>query len=56
MKIIGGFLIFLALYQFNQDIYFPSVFWFLLGILLTLSDHWGTILIYTTQYIHKDKR
>jgi len=56
LKVIGGFLIFLSLYQFNQDIYFPSVFWFMLGIFLVAVDHWETIFTHTTRYIHRDKQ
>lgn len=56
MKIIGGLLIFVALYNLNEAITFTFVGWLLLGIFLIAVEEWAQLFAHTVRYIHRDKR
>ena len=56
MKIIGGFLIFLALYGFQEAVTVSNVSWFILGVFFVAIEEWATLFSHTVRYIHRDKR
>jgi membrane-bound ClpP family serine protease len=56
LKIIGGFLIFLALYGFQTEVTLSNVSWFVLGVFLIAIDEWIMLFSHTVRYIHRDKR
>jgi len=55
MKIVGGFLIFLALYGFQTEVTFRNVSWLMLGIFLIAMQEWFILFGHTVRYIHRDK-
>ena len=56
MKIVGAFLIFLALYKFQEAVTFMSVLWFIVGVFLVAVEEWVTLFSHTVRYVHKDKQ
>jgi hypothetical protein len=52
LKIIGAFLIFLALYGFQEAVTFDNVLWFVVGVFLVAVQEWVTLF----KYIHKATR
>lgn len=56
MKVIGAFLIFLALYGFQEAVTFSNVCWFILGVFLIAIQEWAMLFAHTVRYIHRDKR
>jgi membrane-bound ClpP family serine protease len=56
LKIIGGFLIFLALYGFQEAVTFSNVSWFVIGLFLVAIEEWIILFGHTVRYIHRDKR
>jgi len=56
LKVIGAFLIFLALYSFQNEVTFSNVCWFLLGLFLVAIEEWVILFTHTVRYIHRDKR
>lgn len=55
MKIVGAFLIFIALYGFQDGVTFANVLWFALGVFLVAIEQWVTLFSHTVRYIHRDK-
>jgi membrane-bound ClpP family serine protease len=55
MKIVGGFLIFLALYGFQTEVTRSNVSWFALGVFLIAMEEWFVLFGHTVRYIHRDK-
>jgi hypothetical protein len=53
MKIIGGFIIFLALYGFGVQITLTGILWLLFGIFLVATQECLDVLMHTTRYIHR---
>jgi hypothetical protein len=53
MKIIGGFIIFLALYGFGVQVTLTGILWLLFGIFLFATQECLDILMHTTRYIHR---
>ena len=56
MKIVGGFLIFLAVYGFQEAVTLANVSWLILGMFLIAMEEWATLFSHTVRYIHRDKR
>ena len=56
MKLVGGFLIFLALYGFQEAVTFSNVLWFIIGVFLIAIEEWVTLFCHTVRYVHRDKR
>lgn len=56
MKIVGAFLIFLALYGFQEAVTFSNVCWLVLGVFLIAVQEWLQLFEHTVRYIHRDKR
>ena len=56
MKIVGAFLIFLALYGFQEAVTFANVFWFILGVFLIAIEEWAALFSHTVRYVHRDKQ
>lgn len=56
MKLVGGFLIFLALYGFQTEVTFSNVCWFVIGLFLVAIEEWILLFGHTVRYIHRDKR
>jgi len=56
LKLVGGFLIFLALYGFQEAVTFSNVLWFALGIFLIATEECIQVFMHTARYIHRDKR
>jgi len=53
MKIIGGFIVFLALYGFGVQITLTGVLWFLFGIFLMAIPEALELFKYTERFIHR---
>jgi len=53
MKLIGGLIIFLALYGLGVEITLTGVLWLLFGIFLMATRECLDILMHTTRYIHR---
>lgn len=53
MKIIGAFLIFLALYGFQEAVTISNVCWFALGIFLVATEECIQVFMHTARYIHR---
>lgn len=56
MKIVGGFLIFLALMGFQTEVTVANVLWFVVGIFLIAIEEWAQLFGHTVRYIHRDKQ
>lgn len=56
MKIIGAFLIFLALYGFQEAVTFSNVLWFIVGVFLIAIQEWILLFSHTVRYIRRDKK
>jgi membrane-bound ClpP family serine protease len=56
LKIVGAFLIFIALYGFQDGVTFTNVLWFALGVFLIAIEEWVTLFSHTVRYIHRDKQ
>ena len=56
MKIVGAFLIFIALYGFQDEVTFINVLWLALGVFLVAIEEWVTLFSHTVRYIHRDKQ
>lgn len=56
MKLVGGFLIFLALYGFQEAVTLSNVLWLALGIFLIATEECIQVFMHTARYIHRDKR
>ena len=56
MKVIGAFLIFLALYGFQTGATFSNVCWFIVGVFLIAIQEWVQVFMHTVRYIHRDKQ
>ena len=56
MKIVGAFLIFLALYGFQEAVTLSNVSWFIIGAFLIAIEEWIMLFAHTVRYIHRDKR
>ena len=52
MKIVGGFLIFLALYGFQEAVTFSNVSWFIIGVFLVAIQEWVALF----KYIYKARQ
>ncbi len=56
MKIVGAFLIFLALYGLQEAVTFTNVLWFIVGVFLVAIEEWVSLFSHTVRYIHRDKQ
>ena len=53
MKLVGGFLIFLALYGFQEAVTFSNVLWFALGIFLIATEECIQVFMHTSSNVKK---
>lgn len=53
MKLMGGFIIFLALYGFGIEITLTGILWLIFGIFLVATEECMQVLMHTTRYIHR---
>ena len=56
LKLVGGFLIFLALYELQNGFNWFALGWFLLGLFLIAVEEWVLLFGHTVRYIHRDKQ
>jgi hypothetical protein len=56
MKIIGGFIIFLALYGFSVEITFTGILWLLFGIFLSATRECIDILMYAIGRTNREQK
>jgi hypothetical protein len=56
MKIIGGFICFLAIFGFSQDVTIKGVVMLLFGIALMVIPGLFEAYVRTQRFIHRDKR
>jgi membrane-bound ClpP family serine protease len=56
LKIVGAFLIFLALYGFQEGVTFVNVLWLVLGVFLVAVEEWVTLFSHTVRYVYKGKQ
>jgi hypothetical protein len=56
MKIIGGFIIFLALYGFSVEITGTGILWLLFGIFLSATRECLDILMHATRCINREQK
>jgi len=56
MKLIGGFICFLAIFGFTQEVTMKGVLMLLFGILLMAIPELFEAYMRTQRFIHRDKR
>jgi len=56
MRIIGGFIAFLAFYSLSVQITFISVVWLLFGIFLVFIPEIFEMLMRTERFVHRSNR
>jgi hypothetical protein len=56
MKIIGGFIIFLALYGFSVEITLTGILWLLFGIFLSATRECIDILVQATRRANREQK
>jgi hypothetical protein len=56
MKIIGGFIIFLALYGFSVEVTLTGVLWLFFGIFLSATKECLEILMHTIRRANREQK